>query len=307
MHPRNKHNGRYNLKQLIKCCPELSPFTLINSYNDLSIDFFNPNAVMMLNKALLKYFYGINHWDVPADYLCPPIPGRADYIHHLADLLSSCNKGNIPQGEKIRCLDIGAGANCIYPILANCEYGWKCIGSEIDLVAVKSANKIIQMNPSLTGNIAIRKQNNPKRIFQGIIQANEQFDVTLCNPPFHASAADAAIGSTRKLNNLTKKKNHQPILNFGGQHNELWCVGGEKKFIHNMILESKQFAHSCFWFTTLVSKQTTLPSVYQALKQTHAVDVKTITMAQGNKISRFVAWTFLTAAEQEYWVKTRWK
>ncbi|MEI8048680.1 MAG: RlmF-related methyltransferase, partial [Bacteroidota bacterium] len=136
MHPRNKHRERYDFKQLIGSCPELAEFVRPNVYDDDSIDFFDPEAVKMLNKALLKHYYDLGYWDIPKNYLCPPIPGRADYIHHIADLLGSKNKGQIPTGEKIKCLDIGVGANCVYPVIGNKEYGWSFIGCDIDAVSI---------------------------------------------------------------------------------------------------------------------------------------------------------------------------
>ena len=54
LHPRNIHRERYDFKQLIKSCPELSPFVALNAFNDLSVDFFDPQAVFMVNRALLK-------------------------------------------------------------------------------------------------------------------------------------------------------------------------------------------------------------------------------------------------------------
>ena len=89
LHPRSKHRERYDFEKLISGFPELGPFVQPNKFDDLSIDFANPDAVKALNRALLKFHYGIEHWDVPDGYLCPPIPGRADYIHHIADLLDS--------------------------------------------------------------------------------------------------------------------------------------------------------------------------------------------------------------------------
>ncbi len=278
----------------------------MNAYHDLSIDFFNPAAVKMLNKALLKHYYEIANWNIPDDYLCPPIPGRADYIHHIADLLSSLNKGNIPKGNNIKCLDIGVGANCIYPLIGNKEYGWSFIGVDIDPVAIESANKIIELNPVLKGKIEIRLQNNQKDIFQSIIQENELIDISICNPPFHASSTEAQSGSVRKLHNLTGKKISKPTLNFGGQKNELWCEGGEVRFVRDMILQSKQFSTSCFWFTTLIAKEAHLKSIYQALKKVSATEIKTIPMGQGNKTSRIVAWTFFEEEQQKEWVNMRW-
>jgi 23S rRNA (adenine1618-N6)-methyltransferase len=307
LHPRNKHRERYDFKQLILTSPELTPFVKLNVYDDESIDFFDAQAVKMLNKALIKHYYHIQYWDIPANYLCPPIPGRADYIHNMADLLAFKNKEKIPQGTKIKCLDIGVGANCIYPIIGNRVYGWNYVGTDIDKAAISSANKIVDLNPTLKGNIEIRFQQNSRNIFQDIIQINERFDVTVCNPPFHSSLAEAQRGSLRKLNNLKGKKNTKVVLNFGGQNAELWCQGGEVQFVKNMIFESKRFYNSCFYFTTLISKQVNLKYVYETLHQVEVAEIKIMGMGQGNKTSRIVAWTFLNKEQQEKWIKERWK
>ncbi|MBL1233606.1 MAG: 23S rRNA (adenine(1618)-N(6))-methyltransferase RlmF [Flavobacteriales bacterium] len=307
LHQRNKHQGRYHFKELIISCPELAPFVRLNNYNDESIDFSDAEAVMMLNKALLMHFYEIDYWNIPQGYLCPPIPGRADYIHHIADLLGSSNNGIIPTGSQVKCLDIGVGANCIYPIIGNKEYGWSFVGSDIDPISIQSATEIIEKNTSLKENVTLRLQLNPEDIFRGIINKNEYYDLTICNPPFHASAEEAQAGTLRKLSNLNRKKVTKTTLNFGGKNKELWCEGGEEKFIQKMILQSKEFASSCLWFSTLVAKQTHLKTIYNALKTVKAVEVKTISMSQGNKTSRIVAWTFLTPKEQQEWVKTKWK
>ncbi len=300
LHPRNRHRLRYDFKQLINCCPELKKFVFVNKYNNETIDFAKPDGVKILNKALLKQFYGILNWDIPTNYLCPPIPGRADYIHYIADLLSSCNNGIIPKGKTIRCLDIGVGANCIYPIIGNYEYGWSFVGSDIDAIAIDCAKNIVELNSALK-KIELRKQNSPSAIFKDIIKSDELFDVTICNPPFHSSLAEAQEGTMRKVKNLSSGKTKKPVLNFGGQHAELWCDGGEKQFVSKMITESSQAANYCFWFSSLISKSANLPSIYYELEKVNAVDVKTIEMKQGNKISRIVAWTFLSPSAQKNW------
>ena len=292
LHPRNKHRNRYDFEQLCSTCPELSEFVFVNKYQNQTINFSDAAAVKALNKALLKHFYDINDWDIPADYLCPPIPGRADYIHYIADLLAENNKGVIPTGSQVKVLDIGVGANCVYPIIGQKEYGWNFVGADINPEAIKSANKIIAANPHLKDEISCRLQNSPKDIFKGIIQAEEKFTVSICNPPFHASLAEVAAGSNRKWKNLGIKPASKTKLNFGGQNAELWCDGGELQFISNMISQSAEMPDACIWFTTLVSKQENLPLIYKALKNVNALQVKTIDMAQGQKISRIVAWTF---------------
>ena len=293
LHLRNKHRERYDFKALVKSSPDLAQYVKLNNYRDESIDFFDPQAVQALNKALLKHYYSIDDWSIPENYLCPPIPGRADHIHYVADLLASTNSGKIPRGSQIRCLDIGVGANCVYPIIGNKEYGWSFVGSDIDPVAIKSANKIINSNSLLQSKVELRLQSDRKNIFKGIIKPNEYFDLTICNPPFHASAAEAQSGTLRKLSNLKHKKITKANLNFGGKNNELWCEGGEERFVKNMIKESVQFSHSCSWFSTLISKSSNLKLALAELEKVKALEVKIIPMSQGNKISRILAWRFL--------------
>lgn len=306
LHPRNPHRFRYDFRALTECSAELKPFVAVNQFGVETIDFANPAAVKALNKALLSCFYGIGSWDIPANYLCPPIPGRADYIHYLADLLADYNGGVIPRGDKLAGLDVGVGANCVYPIVGRKEYGWQFVGSDIDRVAVDSATAIVNSNSVLKGGVEIRLQPSSKDIFRGIIKPGEHFDFTVCNPPFHASAEEAAAGSERKLRNLGLKQRGKSVLNFGGQNAELWCEGGEEAFLRRMVAQSAEISTQCFWFSALVSKSTSLPAVYNALRAARAWDVHTIDMAQGQKISRFVAWTFLRDEEQEAWKAKRW-
>jgi 23S rRNA (adenine1618-N6)-methyltransferase len=298
LHPRNKHRERYDFELLTKTYPELARFVLVNPFGDESIDFFNPMAVKMLNKALLKHYYQMQEWDIPAGYLCPPIPGRADYIHYLADLLSE-NNDKVPTGKTIKILDIGVGANAVYPIIGQSEYGWLFVGTDIDATALASATKLMEQNPVLKEHLTLRIQPNAKHIFKNIIQPNERFNASICNPPFHASLAEAQAGTTRKLKNLTSKKTTQPTLNFGGKNNELWTEGGELTYVKTMIAESKQFATTCCWFTTLISKESNLIAVQHTLKTAGATNINTIPMGQGNKISRMMAWSFLTDEQRK--------
>ncbi len=304
-HHRSKHRGKYDFSKLTASYPALAPYVHLNKYNDATINFANAKAVLYLNKAILQLDYGVSNWSIPDGYLCPPIPGRADYMHHVADLLGSSNKGMIPTGNQIRCLDIGVGANCIYPIIGHQEYGWSFVGIDIDENAIKSAKKILDYNPELNKHITIIQQLNTRELFRGI--PNELFDLSICNPPFHASEKEAAAANLRKINNLNAQRISKPRLNFGGKNNELWCEGGEALFVHNMITQSKEFATQVFWFTTLISKQDHLPRIYQLLKKVSAAEVVTINMQHGNKTSRIVAWTFLNKDEQKNWITKRWE
>jgi len=305
LHPRNAHRKGYDFDALIKSTPQLRPFVKLNEYGISSINYSDPEAVKMLNKSLLKQFYNINDWDIPEGYLCPPIPGRADYIHYIADLLAEANGGTIPTGKKIKLLDIGTGANCIYPLIGNSVYHWQFVGTDIDPLALGAAKKTLMANPQLKGSITLRQQNYKHHIFEEVVADGEGFDATICNPPFHASAQEARLATINKWNKL--QGTGKPALNFGGQKKELWYHGGEAAFIRLMIEESVPLAQQCLWFTTLVSKKDTLPGVYRDLKKAKVVDTRTINMSQGQKTSRIVAWTFFSEAERTEWATTWWK
>jgi len=239
-----------------------------------------------LNRALLKTYYSVPHWDIPEGYLCPPIPGRADYVHHVADLLAGA------RGEAVRILDVGTGANCIYPIIGHAEYGWRFVGSDVDPVALESAKRIVESNPSLSGAVELRLQSSSEKILEGVVRDGESFDAVMCNPPFHASREEAEESGRRKRENLGVPAKR----NFGGQGGELWFPGGEAAFVTNMIRESAERKSCARWFTTLISKKENIPMIEKALKKAGATERRVIGMEQGQKKSRLVAWCFRSGA-----------
>jgi len=285
LHPRNKHKGTYDFPELMRISPTLKNFVKTNKFGNDSIDFSNQEAVKTLNQALIKSYYQIDSWDIPKEYLIPPIPGRGDYIHHLADLLGK------PMGSETKVLDIGTGSSLIYPIIGNRDYGWSFIGAEIDPTSLENAQTIIDDNKKLK-HIELRFQKNSRDIFLGVLKSNEFVDACICNPPFHASVEEAQKGSKRKIRNLNKGKNVKSAkLNFGGVSNELITNGGEKQFIFNMIKQSVRFAKNIGWFTTLVSKESIVPAILSSLRANGA-KTKIIEMEHGNKKSRIVCWKF---------------
>ncbi len=306
LHPRNRHNQGYDFIALSKALPALKAFVKKNDYGNLSIDFANADAVKALNSALLKQYYQIDFWDIPKGYLCPPIPGRVDYIHYLNDLLVATNKQMFSAGNNVNVLDIGTGASCIYPLLGQRQYQWHFTATDIDPISIKVAENIVKANPKLKNSITCELQTQAEHIFKGIIKADKHYALTMCNPPFHSSIEQATKGSERKWQNLNKNKSlKQPQgsanLNFGGQKAELWCPGGELNFIEKMITESRDFSQQVLWFTCLVSKKDNIGPLKQALKKAQVKQLKVVNMAQGQKVSRFIAWSFLTPEQQQHW------
>jgi 23S rRNA (adenine1618-N6)-methyltransferase len=301
LHKSNAHKQGYDFTDLKKRHAPLANFIIKNSYNQQdTINFSDNEAVKSLNLALLKTYYQIEQWYIPDGYLCPPIPGRVDYIHYLHDLLTT-SKSALAIKTDIKVLDIGTGASCIYPILGQRIYGWHFTASDIDPISIKVAQGIIKANKGLHKAIDCRLQGNSEHIFTDIIQQGEFYHLTLCNPPFHKSLADARQGTMRKWNNLNKQssftdntvKQNNSTLNFGGQKAELWCQGGELAFIRNMIKESKRYQKQVLWFTCLVSKKDNLSKIKLSLKKANVKEVRVVNMAQGQKISRFIAWRFI--------------
>jgi 23S rRNA (adenine1618-N6)-methyltransferase len=288
LHARNRHRGGLDFALLTATSRALRRFVVRTQWGGETIDFSNPAAVKALNTALLAHFYGVARWDIPQGYLCPSVPGRADYLHYVADLLAG--GGEVPRG--IRVLDIGTGANCVYPLIGFHEYGWRFLGSDTDAAALASARRIVEANAALNGNIELRLQTSKAKILAGLLQPGETFTVSICNPPFHDSPEAAAEGTKRKWKNLGKPRQEQSVLNFGGQGNELWYPGGESRFVRKLIEESAREPASCAWFTTLLSKASNLPAVKSALRTARVRDSRVIEMTQGQKTSRIVAWTF---------------
>ncbi len=277
-HPNNIHNQGYDFDLLQKACPELK-MHLIEKHQKVTLDFSDPKAVKILNKALLFAHYDVKFWDFPKEHLCPPIPGRVDYLHYLAQLIEPTTQVNV--------LDIGTGATCIYPLLGVKALDWDFVATDSNATALKSAQKIINNN-TLNTKIVLRQQHQKEHVLKGILKPKDQFTFTICNPPFYKNASDAAEANARKTKNL-KITNQR---NFSGTSDELWYEGGEKAFLHTYLYESSQFPEVSQWFTSLVSKKENVKSMEQSSKKLGVVNFKTIVMQQGNKITRIVCWRF---------------
>tara|TARA_R110002051_G_scaffold81751_2_gene145949 strand:+ start:3924 stop:4772 length:849 start_codon:yes stop_codon:yes gene_type:complete len=279
MHPNNIHQAPYNFSELVKVHPELGDHIKTSRHGGETIDFSNGASVFALNKAILKLNYGLEEWNVPEGYLCPPVPGRVDYLHHLNDLIDK---------KKAKGLDIGTGANTIYPLLGASVFNWNMTGVDIDSNAIAAAKENVAANPKLSKHIEIKHQTVNANIFEGVIEADEHFDFVMCNPPFYSSEKEALQANYQKNRNLGLDPKNR---NFGGQANELWCNGGEALFLKRMVKQSVDFKTQVNWFTALVSQKEHLPKISKQITKLGATH-KIVNMEQGNKQSRFIAWSF---------------
>jgi len=291
MHRLNRFRDGYDFTRLVTAHPPLAPFVVQSPRGEPTITFADPDAVLALNQALLKEAYDLK-WSLPPGALCPPVPGRLDYVHHLADLLGGGDAADAPRGPDIAILDLCAGANCILPLLGASEYGWRYVATEANQASHRWARQIVRINPGVARLIEGRHQPDPRLCFAHVTTASERFAACTCNPPFHPSHEVAAAGSARKRRNL-KLGRDAAALNFGGTSDELVCEGGEVGFIERMIAESATRPELCVWFTTMVSKSANLLALRRALQKTPATLVRTVDVAHGQKKSRMLAWTFV--------------
>lgn len=281
MHPKNPHRDRYDMAQLIENLAELKSYIVLSKRGEESIDFDNSKAVKALNAALLKTHHGVNFWEIPDNYLCPPVPGRCDHLLYVADLFT--------EQRNLKVLDLGVGANCIYPLLGKSLFDWSFVGVDISVEALKSAQSIVDKN-KLQSSIELRLQPDPVKKLSGVIKVEESFDLVMCNPPFHSSAKEALAGTQRKRSNLGLSEKTK--LNFGGVSSELWCKGGEMAFIDGLIEESVRFRMQVKWFTCLVSKDDHINILIKYLERKAPQSIKILEMQQGQKKSRILAWSF---------------
>ena len=297
MHKNSLHNNnKYDFDLLVQNNDDLKPYVFVNDFQTQTIDFSDSKAVKALNTALLYSHYNVRFWEFPDGNLCPPIPSRADYMHHLSDLLRRSGLET-----DITILDVGVGASCIYPLLGNALFNWKFVGADIDEKSLHIAKKIIDKN-FLANVIALRRQNDAQNILKGVLQPSDRFTASVCNPPFFKSQAEALEATKTKLKGLGKEGD--PVVrNFSGTPKELCYAGGEKAFLHNYLYESSHYKQQCFWFTSLVSNVSLVRSMQASLEKLGASEFQVLDMIQGNKVSRVVAWSFLTKPEQKEWNK----
>jgi len=326
--------------RLTKVYPPLGPHVLAGGVRP-TINFSDPAAVRALNTALAVADYGLSaaFSDVlPPDALVPPIPGRADYVHYLADALRDSAGGGptaqIPSGPDVRGFDIGTGAVCIYALLGAAAYGWSVVGSDVRPEHVRSSARIAAAS-GLAGRIDVRRQLDRDRVFGGVWERDEAFDFVMCNPPFYPSAEAFAAESRRKVRNLARggkrRAGGRPGRddstaggsgagrkgsdNFGGSGSELWCKGGEVAFVSRMVEESARYADRCLWFTSLVSRQDNVDKIEKRFKVKKTELVvgsgetikiwKKVRCGAGAKGSTILMWSYFPPEKHPEWARGR--
>ena len=273
-------NNPPNFEELSNQFHEFKQYVYKTKSGNYSINWNDAKAVLTLNKCLLKKDFNVDYYDVPSNFLIPTIPSRLNYLLFLKKLLMIFDLENT---EQITVIDIGTGANIIYPLLGCSKYHWNFIASDTNTEAIENAKKIIKNN-NLENQIIIKHQNDPMKIFEGIIDANEynerDFVFSMCNPPFYDSETELKFENNKKDNEF----------NFS----EVYYKGGEFQFIMNIIQESEIFKKNIFIFTSLMGKKTTFKKIKRIFTQNTEKFpfFKHETLIQGNNVRWVVAWSY---------------
>ncbi|KRX68248.1 Methyltransferase-like protein 16, partial [Trichinella sp. T9] len=308
MHPRNFYrNNPPNFAELALQYPDFRQHCAIDIYGKVNFNFKNPDAIRALTNVLLKKDFGLSI-EIPPDSLVPRIPGRLNYIHWLQDLAAS----HFPD-ESVRCIDIGSGASCIYPLLGAKVCGWKFIAVEKLPDAIECARKNVMKN-NLQNLISVVEVDGPINLYNVVEQLGAEMicSFCMCNPPFFDSQRKEGPG------NLSfPSRRPAPHSCTVGRHEEMFADGGEVHFVKRIINDSERLRkrvryhkiflllyiftkHNhitfCLFFfgiyTTMLGKKRSLSIVKSMLRNINVTSMCETVFCQGKTQRWAVAWTF---------------
>ena len=264
---------------LIKKFPELTKYTLLkNEDGEYSFNWSDNKLSLLITKCILDFYFKIKYYSIPNNFLIPPVPSRLNYINLIKTLLISFNILTSKEENEIIGIDIGTGANLIYPLLGYSLYKWKFICSEINNEAFENSIKIIKEN-KLEEYIKLIKQKYKNYIFVGIINREKKYTFSICNPPYYDYEDE--------IKKEDKNKNCE--YNF----DEIYYKNGEVGFFNKYFQESLCYSKNIFLFTYLIGKKSNAEKIYDQISEDKNIkycDMKKI--KTGNNIRYIIFWTF---------------
>ena len=260
---------------LIKEFPELKKYIIKHDekIEEFSFDWSNNDLSLLMTKSILNYYFNIKYYDIPKGFLIPPVPSRLNYLNLINELIKDIEK------ENIIGVDIGTGANIIYPILGNSVCDWKFICSEINNESYNNAKLILQKN-NLEENINLIKQENKNNIFVSIINQENKYTFSMCNPPYYDYEQEIKI----------EDKKRDTEYNF----DEVYYEKGELGFFERYFEESICYKKNIFLFTILIGKKSNSEIIYDIINSYNNIiklcDIKKI--MTGNNVRYIIYWSF---------------
>ena len=265
---------------LIKEFPELKKYILKQDKDkkeEIAFDWSNNDLSLLMTKSILNYYFNIKYYHIPKGYLIPPIPSRLNYLNLIKSLLTSKYNGNII--NDIIGIDIGTGANIIYPILGNSLFKWKFICTEINDEAYNNAKIILQKN-NLEQNITLIKQKNKNNIFLGILNQENKYSFSICNPPYYDYETEIKLDDKKRDNEF----------NF----DEVYYKQGEFGFFKRYFEESICYKKNIFLFSILIGKKSNSEFIYDKINSYNNI-IKLCGLKKimtGNNVRYIIYWSF---------------
>jgi 23S rRNA (adenine1618-N6)-methyltransferase len=265
---------------LIKEFPELKKYILKQNEDnegEFQFDWSNNELSLLMDKSILNYYFDIKYYDIPKGFLIPPIPSRINYINLINSIITKLIKDI--DIKNIIGIDIGTGANIIYPILGYSIYKWKFICTEINKEAYNNAKLILQKN-NLENNINIIKQNNKDNIFISILNRENKYIFSMCNPPYYNYENEIKLEDKKRDNEY----------NF----DEIYYKNGEYGFFQRYFEESICYKNNVFLYTILIGKKINAENIYDKLSSYSDI-IKIYNMQKiltGNNIRYIIYWSF---------------
>ena len=261
---------------LIKEFPELKKYIIKHNDNELeefTFDWNNSDLSLLMTKSILNYYFNIKYYHIPKGFLIPPIPSRLNYLNLIFTLLKDISE------ENVIGIDIGTGANIIYPLLGNSLYNWKFICSEINNESYNNAKIILEKN-NLEQKINLIKQDNKNNIFLGILNREKKYIFSMCNPPYYDYEQEIKIEDKKRDNEF----------NF----DEVYYEKGELGFFQRYFEESICYKKNIFLNTILIGKKSNSEIIYDKINTFKDIinlcDIKKI--QTGNNVRYIIYWSF---------------
>ncbi|KAL1413478.1 hypothetical protein Q8F55_001252 [Vanrija albida] len=278
MHPANPYNTRPDFALLAREHPALAAYVTTGEHG-ASIDFADAAALRALTAALLKADFGL---DVALrdDRLCPTLANRLDYVLTALDLVAG-----LP--GPLRVLDIGTGHVAIYLLLLRfLRPEAQGVGSELDDVSREHAAAVLAANGIAESSIRLVPEARGNTLLGWLDDERvpaDSWSLTMCNPPFFGSEAEAAEARALKAG--------APPAGKTAAHNEEITRGGEEAFIAQMVDESVPLGQRCAWYTSLVGRYASLEPLVAAVRKV-TDNYAVLSLRQARTARWVLAWSF---------------
>ena len=186
MHPRNPYSAPIGIAELARQFPDVCDHVISRSANGhIVYDWNAPGATYAVTRALLKRDFALD-WQQPPQFLCPPVPGRLNYLLWVEDLVLQ----DAAAATSVCVADIGTGASAIFPLIGARRFGWSFIALDSSADALEHARANVDRN-CLQHLVSLRLVPHDGNIADALA-LHPSITHTMCNPPFFSSSSSSA-------------------------------------------------------------------------------------------------------------------